>query len=171
MIKIANTPTSGANVRIESSGKSNISPLRPFREHVPADQHGDADQHGECIVIEIPGLQRATAACHDAHGDETPSGPTPSIKAPSPPFQSTGPIAKAGRTKILSYNSSKYHLLSRELITRPGTVRRFCPGYPGARYTSDTQRDTDATNNQWRILDQSRHMMRIFKRRVASAGS
>ena len=43
----------------------------------------------------------------------TPSGPRPSMMAPSPPFQNRRPIAKAGRTKIASYSSSKYQRWAR----------------------------------------------------------
>ena len=47
--------------------------------------------------------------------DEIPSGPKPSINFPSKNFQKNKPSFFEGFIKMTSYNSSKYHLLTRNL--------------------------------------------------------
>ena len=119
-------PTSGSQVISDRTGnrrRCDSSVLVPGSAE-DADQRDDADQHGEGIDGERAGLDpdrlpRAVTASASA----SPFG-TPSMSVASPVCQSNVPSAKAGRTKIASYSSSKYHLFSRNRYMPPKLLRQ-----------------------------------------------
>ncbi len=123
-IRIASTPTSGRKVTRVRSGQFSIAPINPSERgdtRRPAPRRRSASRkrsdRGIRSAAGLPSTESPRVV------SATPSGPSPSMTAPSPFFHKAEPNAMSGRTMSCVVELVEIPLVEEEEINRPEGAR------------------------------------------------